>query len=344
MPPEVLPAAADNLPASPATAESEEDDVAAGQDVGKPAGAEASDQTVTAVPSGIQKQEDVPEESKPAPVAGPDNVLEALKKLGVQHDFKSGEDALKSFVELRRKIGERDEMAEIGRRVAPLLPRLQEALGQEAGEDEEVLPFDPPTASRGDYLEMQKPEDQRDGEAVKRVAAQQGYIRNKWQEWVENPYSLVNDLVMPTVHEFVQKTFEQREAREVSRKILEAESAVVQKYHQEIKGEINRGVPLQAALELVKLRHGAGGQSAKSGSSNLPSADAAGGTGNASASEAAKARDLARTKVRSPGVLEAGASSVPLRSRTVGHHVSARQIARAAMAEAGINLEESVEP
>ncbi len=197
-----------------------------------------------------------------------DPVLEAIQKderfKGA--DFKSGDDALKSFAEARGALGRVDEERRIGRQFMTHSSEFEEFLKSKEKPQEEPEPvWNPPAMPSGIEQELAKPEDQRDPEKIRGYADRARYIQDKWGAWTEDPQKLMKDLVLPAVDRLVMERFTMRDRETSLRKVVDGSKEFLtdSANYQEVEGlsrpthEGGQGVPLELAIELAQLRHGA---------------------------------------------------------------------------------------
>jgi hypothetical protein len=190
-----------------------------------------------------------------------DPVLDALSKVPgfEKHDFKTGEDALKSFGELRGQIGQRDELAVLGQQVLPHLSDFQQwqvEQAERARAQREESAWSPPAAPETIERELAKPEDQRDPKIIEQYNAHTRYKEEKWARWTDDPRTFVAEMVTPQVQQMVRQAIDDDRYESSLRAKLDADREVVTAHEAEITGLMRAGVPAEAALELTKRRHG----------------------------------------------------------------------------------------
>lgn len=188
-------------------------------------------------------------------------VLDAFDAAGIKHDYASDEDAVRAFGDLRSKIGERSELAEIGKQALPVWDQVQQEIRKAAEpKDEAPPPWDPPEATEADYAELQKPEEQRNPQAVQRVNARNAYEADKWNGWFRNPQSLVGEMIVPAMKEYVDGYMERREVQSKLEGVLKDNEDFAKQHEQELIQLVRPpeaggdGVPLPYAIELLRLR------------------------------------------------------------------------------------------
>jgi hypothetical protein len=202
-----------------------------------------------------------------------DPILEALSKVGLKHDFKTGDDAIKSLVEARKKLSTRDELAKLGEVVAPRWQEIQAYLasraqgGQQQPTQQPAEPaWSPPQLPTGWEAEMEKPEGQRSAAIVAAVQQYEAYVRGKWTDYFRNPSRFFEEHVQPRLAEVLQaREAQAQEASLTDAALQEAAQAMkdnldlVTESQEEIRKMLTdpnpmRRVTIPVAIELIKAR------------------------------------------------------------------------------------------
>jgi hypothetical protein len=193
------------------------------------------------------------------------------------HTWKTREEALKGLAEARSAVGRVDHERALGREVAGHWDEYQAfraARQTPAKQEDEVPPaFAPPEMPVGIADELAKPVDQRDPEKIEAYNKRARYIHDKWQGWMEDPLTMMGDLVLPHVDDLIQERFRQQEANAEARTLVESKKEFIDEHVDEI-ARLQRENPqtaLSVLIELTELRHKAKGTKA----AEAKSADAA---------------------------------------------------------------------
>lgn len=220
---------------------------------------------------------------------GEPDFLTALKAEGFEHSFQDAKSAAKSYVELRNKLAQRDQLAQLGQTVLPHYNKFVE--WQKAQEQakpaakEKPLPWDPPHQFNPVWLtEMQKEEAERNPVVANQLNEYLSYTTQKWQDWMFNPNKMVEELVGPAIEARISGLQEEMRQRETVTKIVEANRELCEKYNADITQVLQAGGRLEDALrmaqmadELAKLKAGTPAGQASPAAPNRRAADVPGG-------------------------------------------------------------------
>jgi hypothetical protein len=184
--------------------------------------------------------------------------LDKLREAGIEHSFDDEDAAIQSYVELRKKLSERDQYAQFGQQVAGHYDAFQDYLKQQERQpkhDEPAPPWSPPHSYHPSWLaELQKPEEAQNQAIMRKLQEYGQYVHEKWQGWMFQPEMFVQEMVMPKIQQMISGSAEaqQRETRLSS--VLDANREIASKYQAEIADMVKtHGVPLEYALAMVKM-------------------------------------------------------------------------------------------
>ncbi len=175
------------------------------------------------------------------------------------------DDAIKSFSELRGKIGQRDDHAALGRTVAPDMDEFREfqvARKQAAAkeqEQEKAPAWSPPALPANWQHELAKPEGEQNPEVVRAVRANQQYKDEWWARMYDDPTAMVKELVSPAVEAEVGRRLS--ETREFDRVMAATkdDADFIETHADDIQAIMQRhGADLELATETLKSRLAAG--------------------------------------------------------------------------------------
>lgn len=185
------------------------------------------------------------------------------------HTYKTREEAMKGLAEARSAVGRVDHERALGREVASQWDDYQAFRAQRqtpAKQEEEVPPaYDPPQMPVGITEEMAKPEDQRDAGKIEAYNKRVGYMQDKWRGWMEDPNTMLGDLVMPVVDSLISERMRQQHELAGVRTMVEDKKTFIDEHFEEVQA-LQREEPqasLAMVLELAELRHKAKGTKAE---------------------------------------------------------------------------------
>ena len=185
-----------------------------------------------------------------SPAAG-SGFLGALTSAGIEHSFQSEEEAAKSYAELRGKLSERDELAKIGQQVLPHWDKVQGVMQAATAPTPEESAWSPPGEFNPAWMaELQKPEDERDPITMQKLSERLNYVGDKWQGWMHNPNSFIDQMVMPAIEKRLDAERRAGEARTSINSAITENEDVCKKYQAEISGLIGKGTPAEVAIQL----------------------------------------------------------------------------------------------
>jgi hypothetical protein len=175
------------------------------------------------------------------------------------HTFKSGEEALEAFANARAAVGRFDEDRRLGREARADWAEFQDYRRKQEEarkkEDETPPPWAPPPLPVGLEQELAKPEAERDPKKVQEAAAHYTYVQDKWNQWTRDPNAFVREMVLPNVDRIVTERMNMQTRQGELRTALQPDEKFIEANGAEIKAEMDAGLPLLKAVEMVKLRH-----------------------------------------------------------------------------------------
>jgi hypothetical protein len=181
-----------------------------------------------------------------------------LNALGIEHTFDSAEALAESYVNLRSKISQRDQMAQLGQLVLPHMDKVSKLLGQ-SQEESPAAPkpgWNPPELLPGAALELMKPEAERDPKLAASAQAFQDYVQTHWQGWMADPGKFYDDVIKPRVQAEMQQVAAVSQADAANRKLVaqHAEYLKDPQHKSEVLGFVRDDqMGLDRAIQLSKL-------------------------------------------------------------------------------------------
>jgi hypothetical protein len=191
------------------------------------------------------------------PVAGAektelDPILQELANQGIKHEFETGADFVKSHTELRKLSSRVDEERLLGRELLPHVEEIRTFLAQREAEKQPKL-WDPPELPGNADQQSRLPEEQQDP-AYTRAARERGaYLEGKWQAYTANPMEMYEDHFRVAVRAQIDEALQQTMRRAQLTEKLEPEKEFISAHYSELR-ELQRQMPLDLAVELMKLR------------------------------------------------------------------------------------------
>ena len=288
---------------------------------------------------GAPEPAETPEEGAAARAAAPPPpgaVLTALKAAGIRHNYADETAAIQGAIEAKRRIGEREEMAEVGRQLAEEYLPHRDAFQEWRKSQEEakrVGPggFNPPPWNEEDGRQLQVELQQAGGPNAEgawdkvspdlrnRYMSREAYIQTHWDRWMRDPNQMVEDFAAALQPHF-DRWQRGREKETQLQRILTEKQTVIGADPEKFRS-ILREIwynPVAIAVRLAELEAG-------KGRTDQRASAAEGRAASVAAREADLARLSGRTRPAQSG--EAVAARVPVKGRSTREVV--RDIANA---------------
>lgn len=184
--------------------------------------------------------------------------------------YRSIDDALKGAAEAQRLIGERNEMAEFGRQIAPHYQQFQQYL--QAQQQAEQYQPEPAWAPPHKYdEEMQRLEafarageegwGQLSQEQQEKVSGYLEYRNQWWNSVFNNPQKLLEDVFRPGVEQIIGQALQHRDMQHQAQAFVQQSKDLITNpiTYRELDELLARGVPSDVAQELVRARQALAG-------------------------------------------------------------------------------------
>lgn len=247
-----------------------------------------------------------------------DPVLGALAEAGIQHTFKSGKEFLTSYGDLRTKVSSMDQERAIGQQVMPHLTefrQFQEDKRKQEAVEKEKTAWSPPPRPANYETQMGLEAEKRDPVFIEAMNNRARYLQEKWDAYTENPKAMFDDHFAGEVDTRIAAALNSMARDQELHEILDPQKGFIMQNYEAVK-DLAQEMPLEHAVELVKLRALHGGTAAET------------------ASAAAKAKDvgeLAAAKTAPLGV----AKTTPAEDEAVDY----RAVGQQALAEAKLTAD-----
>jgi hypothetical protein len=100
--------------------------------------------------------------------------------------------------------------------------------------------------------ELSKDEAERNPQVVQQYSEYATYAQQKWQNWMLNPAKFVEEMVAPAIESRVASYKQEVETRTRAQTTISANSDLCRKYENEVSTLMQQGVPLEAAITIMK--------------------------------------------------------------------------------------------